>query len=214
VTDDTAPASAPVPAPVARRSSPWRSAARPAGEGMAAVPVEARPFQGHRAGIVTKVAANTIDLIVIVVVVAALYLGYAAFLFLLNPRSFSFPAPRFGLLLLLGGAIMTGYFWIAWATVGRTYGDHVLGLRVVGWRGERMRWVPALLRAVFCVVFMLGLFWTVISRQNRSIQDVVLRTSVIYDWEVHTGGLRRDEVADEVPETAQPGPVGNPENHP
>ena len=44
--------------------------------------------------------------------------------------------------------------------------------------------VTALLRAVFNVVFPLGLAWVVVSRQNRSIQDVVLRTSVIYDWDV------------------------------
>jgi uncharacterized RDD family membrane protein YckC len=188
---------------VTRRSSPWRSAGKPAAEAMAAVPVEARPFQGHRAGIVTKVAANSIDLLIVVVVVAGLYVGYAALLFVVNPRSFTFPSPNFGLLLLLGGGLMTGYFWIGWATVGRTYGDHVLGLRVVGWRGDRMRWVPALVRAVCCVFFMIGLFWTLVSRQNRSIQDVVLRTSVIYDWEVHPGGLRRGEVPSELGENPQ-----------
>jgi uncharacterized RDD family membrane protein YckC len=185
------------------RRSPWRAAARPSDEVMAAVPPEARPFQGHRAGIVTKVAANTIDLLIVVVAVATLYLSYAALLFLLNPRGFSFPEPRFGRMLLLGGALMIMYFWAAWATVGRTYGDHVLGLRVVNWHGDRMRWIPALIRAVFCTFFLIGLFWTVVSRQNRSIQDVVLRTSVIYDWEVHAGGPRRSEVPSELGENPQ-----------
>ena len=40
----------------------------------------------------------------------------------------------------------------------------------------------ALLRAAFCVAFPIGLFWCVVSRKNRSVQDVVLRTSVIHDW--------------------------------
>jgi uncharacterized RDD family membrane protein YckC len=193
-------------AAAARRNSPWRSAGKPAAEAMAAVPVEARPFQGHRAGIVTKVVANSIDLIIVAAAVAGLYLGYAALLFVVNPRAFTFPSPNFGRILLLWGGLMMGYFWIGWATVGRTYGDHVLGLRVVGWRGDRVRWVPALVRAVFCVVFMVGLFWTVVSRQNRSVQDVVLRTSVIYDWEVHPGGVRRGEVPSELDE--------NPDNRP
>ncbi len=189
-------------------TSPWRASRTPAAS-VNAVPVEARAFQGHRAGIVTKVVANSIDLGLTILSVVALYVGYAALLFLINPRAFSFPSPNFGLLLLVGGAIMTVYFWISWATVGRTYGDHVLGLRVVGWRGERMRWIPALLRAMFCVVFMLGLFWTVISRQNRSVQDVVLRTSVIYDWEVRTGGPRYSEVPNEFGESlADPGAEG------
>ena len=30
--------------------------------------------------------------------------------------------------------------------------------------------------------FPVGLFWVAFSRENRSLQDVVLRTSVIHDW--------------------------------
>jgi hypothetical protein len=44
--------------------------------------------------------------------------------------------------------------------------------------------VTALLRAALNVVFPLGLAWVAISRQNRSVQDVALGTSVIYDWTV------------------------------
>jgi hypothetical protein len=45
-----------------------------------------------------------------------------------------------------------------------------------------MHWTGALVRAAFCVVFAVGLFWVLISGANRSVQDVVLRTSVVYDW--------------------------------
>jgi hypothetical protein len=31
----------------------------------------------------------------------------------------------------------------------------------------------------------LGLLWGASQCQNRSLQDLVLRTSVIHDWEVH-----------------------------
>jgi uncharacterized RDD family membrane protein YckC len=86
------------------------------------------------------------------------------------------------LLVLIGGWVQFLYFTASWATTGRTVGNHVLGLRVVNFRGARMRWVGAALRAGFCVLFPIGLFWTAVSRQNRSTQDVVLRTSVIYDW--------------------------------
>jgi uncharacterized RDD family membrane protein YckC len=69
-----------------------------------------------------------------------------------------------------------------WSITGRTYGDHVMGLRVVGRRSERV-WPPtALLRAVFCVGFPVGLLWCGVSSSRRSLQDVVLRTTVIYDW--------------------------------
>ena len=70
------------------------------------------------------------------------------------------------------------------ATSGRTVGARVMGLRVVGRRGTRVRWAPALLRAVFCAAFPIGLFWCAVSRESRSVQDVVLRTSVIHDWPV------------------------------
>ncbi len=33
-----------------------------------------------------------------------------------------------------------------------------------------------------CVLFPLGLFWSAISRRNASLQDLLVRTSVIYDW--------------------------------
>jgi uncharacterized RDD family membrane protein YckC len=57
-----------------------------------------------------------------------------------------------------------------------------MGLRVLNRSGDSMRPVGALLRALFCVAFPFGLLWIVVSAENRSLQDVVLRTSVVYDW--------------------------------
>lgn len=146
------------------------------------IPVEALPFQGERAGLVSRVIANSIDFGLVVVVMVSLYLGYAATLFLWSPTSFTFPSPRLGLAVIVGGFVLGFYFWVSWATTGRTYGDLVMGLRVVNWQGEKMHWAGAAVRAAFCVVFGIGLFWVLISGANRSVQDVVLRTSVIYDW--------------------------------
>ena len=41
------------------------------------VPKEARPFQGSPAGIVTRLIANTVDAIVVGVILGAGYLGWA-----------------------------------------------------------------------------------------------------------------------------------------
>jgi uncharacterized RDD family membrane protein YckC len=146
------------------------------------VPVEARAYQGHRAGVVSRTLAGSIDFFVVALLVVGTYLGWAALLFLLNPPGFSLPSTNFVALLLVGGGILFIYLLAFWATTGRTYGDHVFGLRVVNFRGERMRPAGAALRSAFCVVFPIGLFWCAISSRNRSVQDVVLRTSVIYDW--------------------------------
>ena len=152
-----------------------------------AIPVEARTHQGMRAGIVSRVIANSVDFAVITIALIATYVSVAAAQFLVNPTQFSFPTPAFIVDLIIGAAYLFTYFTVSWATTGRTYGDHVMGLRVVNFRGRRVRWPGAMLRAAFCVVLPIGLFWVVISSRNRSVQDIVLRTSVIYDWSVRTG---------------------------
>jgi uncharacterized RDD family membrane protein YckC len=147
-----------------------------------AVPREARRFQGRRAGIVTRTVANIVDFSVVVSVIAGGYAAWCAVSFLVNPTRFSFPSPSFLVLLLCYCLVLFVYLMVSWATTGRTYGDHLLGLRVVNIRGERMRWSGAMVRSAFCVVLPIGLYWAVLSPTNRSIQDAVLRTSVIYDW--------------------------------
>jgi uncharacterized RDD family membrane protein YckC len=53
---------------------------------------------------------------------------------------------------------------------------------VVGRSGGTLRLATALARAVICALVPLGLLWTAVSRQNRSLADLLLRTSVVYDW--------------------------------
>jgi uncharacterized RDD family membrane protein YckC len=80
---------------------------------------------------------------------------------------------------------MVLYLWIGWATTGRSFGSRLLGLRVVDRKGRKLSWPLALVRATICTLVPVALFWCVISRENRSAQDVLLRTSVIHDWPVH-----------------------------
>ena len=55
------------------------------------VPVEARGFQGQRAGIVSRVLANTIDFAILLVLLTSVYFGWSAILFLRRGRDFHFP---------------------------------------------------------------------------------------------------------------------------
>jgi uncharacterized RDD family membrane protein YckC len=146
------------------------------------VPREARAIQGLPAGIVTRTAANTVDFAVVVCVLTAGYAAWFATRFLIQPANFSAPKPPFGAVLACGAVVLFGYFTVSWATTGRTYGDHLLGLRVVNGRGERLRWRGAVVRAALCVAFPIGLFWSVVSATSRSLQDSLLRTAVVYDW--------------------------------
>lgn len=169
--------SAPQPAAGGARY-PWRTAPP-----HRQIDPQVRPaIQGRRAGLVTRVLANAVDLGVVVVLLAIGYLAVAAVRFLVHPSSFRFPTPSFALVLIVGGVVMGSYFAVSWAVAERTYGDEVLGLRVVNFRGERLHWAGSLLRALLCVVFPIGLLWVLLSPRNRSVQDVVLQSSVIYDW--------------------------------
>ena len=156
-----------------------------------AVPRVAQSVQGHRAGIVTRTLAAAVDAAVAVAAVALGYAGAVAAYFVLDPRSFSFPDPGFGLLLIAFLGFLTCYLALAWATTGRSYGARLLGLRVVDSQGRRLRPLVAVARALLCVYLPVVLLWVVISPENRSGADVLLRSSVIYDWasatEVVTG---------------------------
>ncbi|MGH9252846.1 MAG: RDD family protein [Acidimicrobiales bacterium] len=146
------------------------------------IPQAARPYQGRRAGLVSRTLAAVVDL---VVVLAAFGLGYAVVsgvLFVLEPVGFQFPDLAIGTWVAVEYALAVGYLALGWMTSGRTLGAQVMGLRVLSYNGSRMRPVGALLRALFCVTFPFGLLWIIVSAENRSLQDLVLRTSVVYDW--------------------------------
>lgn len=46
--------------------------------------------------------------------------------------------------------------------------------------GGRLAPVPALLRAVSCVLFPIGLLWTAVDTCRRSLQDIVFGSRVVY----------------------------------
>jgi uncharacterized RDD family membrane protein YckC len=149
---------------------------------VSSIPEGARAYQGHRAGLVSRLLATGVDLGVTAAALVAIYAAWSALLFALDPRGFQFPTPSTLVDWFAGMAVLTVYLTASWSTTGRSYGQYLMGLRVVNLHGALLRVPPAFLRAVFCVVFPLGLFWVAFSRENRSLQDVVLRTSVIHDW--------------------------------
>ena len=57
-----------------------------------------------------------------------------------------------------------------------------MGLRVVDRNGRRLRVGWSFLRSILCWIFPIGLLWAAVSHENRSLQDVILRTSVRHEW--------------------------------
>ncbi len=150
--------------------------------GVSPVPRAARPYQGRQAGLVTRTLAGCIDGLVVVALILLGFAGWTAVRFVLDPRGFQ----------LSGGGAMFGatswlllmvvYLTAAWSVTGRTYGGHLMGLRVVDHRGRHPHLLLASLRALLCTFFPIGLLWCVANRAQRSVQDLLVRTQVIYDW--------------------------------
>ena len=140
-------------------------------------------MQRHRAGIVSRFLADAIDLLLVIAVLVGIYFAVAATRFLLHPRRFTWPEPSGLNLAAFGWILLFAYLAIGWSNTGRTFGKGVLGLRVVSHAGGHLSFPQALLRSFLCVAVPIGLFWCIVSRRNASIADLVVRSSVVYDWE-------------------------------
>ena len=145
-------------------------------------PSMARGMQGQRAGIISRFLADAIDVLVIVGAVIAVYFTLSGVRFLLHPRRFSWPEVSSLNLGALGWILLIVYLTIGWANTGRTFGKNVLGLRVVTTQNSGMPLWRSFVRAFLCALFPIGLFWSAVSSRNESIQDLIVRTMVVYDW--------------------------------
>ena len=74
------------------------------------------------------------------------------------------------------------YLTLGWASTGRTIGKQLLGLRVVRADAQPLRPRQAFGRAFLCAVFYPGILWVPFDRRCRSLQDMALKTAVVYDW--------------------------------
>ena len=163
------------------------------------LPADARHFQGQRAGFVSRLLADGIDLVVVIGLTVGLALGWS-FLTSLGDKQLSGSLPDASVTFVILQVISLIYLWLGWSTTGRSIGKEVMGLRVVNHRGNVMRGGPAFLRSAFYVLFPLELLWSIVSRRNSSVQDIVLRTSVIHDWSVKTPPrAQRDASRDSAP---------------
>ena len=143
---------------------------------------EVHALQGRRAGLVSRFVADAIDLLVVLVAIGVVYLGFAATRFLLAPRRFTWPSPGALPLGILGWGLLIAYLTIAWSGTGRSIGKQVMGLRVERRDARGLRLGHAFVRALLCAAVPIGLFWSLFSRESASIQDLLVRTKVVYDW--------------------------------
>ena len=170
------------------------------------VPAAGRRYQGDRAGFVIRAIAAVLDVVFVGIIVVLLWIGLWLFLLIFNPLIDPDltveVTPPSGYFLLAGYLLMWLYWTWMWATNGRSLGQYLMGLRVVGRQGRRFGWKLAMLRSGFSAVFPPGLVWAIISPRNRSVQDVMLRTSVIHDWSSSSSESTPESTPESSPESS------------
>ncbi|MDX1417182.1 MAG: RDD family protein [Candidatus Promineifilaceae bacterium] len=155
------------------------------------------PLQGQYAGFISRFLAFLIDIIVIVVTVAAVgammnfILAFFGLVDVINQleESVTIQGSILRLITAVWGVTFISflYFVFSWTiTSGKTIGKGLMGLRIVPLRGDRMTLLQSVWRyfAFWLAVLALGIgiLWILVSDQRQGWHDKLARTCVIYDW--------------------------------
>lgn len=153
------------------------------GHHLSGVPKDARPYQGRPAGLVTRVIAAALDALAVLAIVAVGLLLVNAAVLAIRPLTFEPVLVPLPVTLLAGFVVSVVYLTTSWASTGRTIGAAVTGVRVVdAGDGARLHAGRALVRAAVCTVFPIGLLWTAVSADRRSLHDRLAGSAVTYHW--------------------------------
>ena len=123
---------------------------------------QAMALQGHRAGFISRVAADAIDLGVVWAIGLSVLLFAGVVRYLLAVGPFQLPVLPSWQLPAGGAVIAVAYLTSGWTSTGRTVGKQVAGLRVADRSGRRLPIGRALVRAVLYVLFPAGLLWVLV----------------------------------------------------
>jgi uncharacterized RDD family membrane protein YckC len=136
-------------------------------------------------GFFRRLVAAIIDLVMVLLLSAVMgvmaYIGYKVGLSA-HDRAISYEnAPPLFVFLTFGWLFLaTAYFVVFHGMDGRTIGKWLLGLRVVGADNHGISYASALLRWFgFIATLGLGSLWVLVSRQKRSLHDIIAGTWVI-----------------------------------
>jgi uncharacterized RDD family membrane protein YckC len=131
--------------------------------------------------VVSRLGSALVD-VVVVILIGVLVLVVVAGARSVGLGGFTIETPPSPVREILFAVLFVLYAAYGWSLNGRTPGQALLGLRTLGPGARQLSFWRAAARAALYVVFPAGLLWVVISRKNLSVQDIVLRTSVVYEW--------------------------------
>jgi uncharacterized RDD family membrane protein YckC len=134
-----------------------------------------------RAGIVSRLLATLVDVVVVVLAGLGVLLAIASVRLFWTGRFDIGYDQAYGT--RLGGlALLLAYLTYGWGLNGRTVGKLVMGLRVLDEGGTDLSFRRALARAVLSLAVPIGLLWSAVGARSGSLQDLVVRTVVVHDW--------------------------------
>ena len=143
----------------------------------------AREMQGKRAGFVTRLLAIAVDVGIVFVLYLTVLFGYAVLRFLVSSQPLKLPNPETWVRIAVICAVAFFYLVSAWSSTGRTIGAQVFGLAVVTDHGAPLSYGRAAARALICIAIgEWSLLWSLVSRKNAAIHDLICHTAVVYDW--------------------------------
>jgi uncharacterized RDD family membrane protein YckC len=150
-------------------------------------------LQGHYAGFATRLATLVIDLIAIVLISDIIGAAVQFVVSTLLGRQFHFTeVPILPWLAFTIWVVL--YCTYPVATVGKTLGMALVGLRVVRPDGSRAGGRQAVLRFVALPLSFLtlgfGFLLILFRRDNRALQDLIGGTAVVYGWDARAARLR------------------------
>lgn len=153
----------------------------------------AAALQGHRAGLISRLLADGIDLVAVVVVYFGLLVAWAVVVFLATNRAFEIPDLSPGAAAGLLFAVQVVYLAVGWSGTNRTVGKLLIGLRVTDSTGSPLTLPRGLARAVVCsVIGQPLLLWAAVSKKNAAVYDLFLHTAVLYEWRPHLTTIAPD----------------------
>ena len=150
-------------------------------------------LQGHYAGIVTRVSAFVVD----VVVSVSLYLLFLL-LFRVGWEYVTNHTITWGdhrIITIVGFVVWAIiYFAHPWSTSGRSLGMAVVGLRVVRTDGSPVSFGRAVVRILtlpLSLVFLgVGFLIMLVQPERRALHDLIAGTAVVYSWDARAARLR------------------------
>jgi len=146
-----------------------------------------------RAGFVSQAIGAGLDAATIIALDFVFLVAFGFLRFLVTDKSYSFPQPGPVLNVIIVFVIGVALLSSSWSGSGRAPGMAILGLRVVGRDGRRLSSRRAFWRAVLGVATLgLGVLWVLVSRQNKSLYDLVCGSAVVYEWRANLPETRQN----------------------